>query len=253
MGRIRRGIKRCVELLAGSELARREVRRACTIEYIVQRRRVFEEYGIDLVLDVGANTGQFVQGLRTFYKGDVISFEPVPAAFDRLAKNAATDSRWKCYNLALGRDNATRKMNVFRETEMSSFLEANEYCARGMGEKVTRTGEGIVSIRRLEDVLDEVVPKFDARRTFLKMDTQGYDVEVFKGLGKKVEHVVALQSEVASIPNYKEMPHWTECMAVYEQAGFFVAGLFPVSWDVCRVIEFDCLMVKARDRARSDV
>jgi FkbM family methyltransferase len=253
MGRVRKDIRRCFELLAGSKLAPRVVRDTRTIEYIIQRRRLFEEYDVDLVLDVGANTGQFVQDLRVFYKGDVLSFEPVSAAFDQLAKNASTDSRWKCHKLALGRDNTTRKMNIFRLTEMSSFLEASEYCTQGLGDGMTKTAEEVISIRRLEDVLDELVPDFDTKRTFLKMDTQGYDVEVFKGLGKKVEHVVALQSEVSSIPSYEGIPHWTECVALYERAGFVVAGLFPVAEDSCRVIEFDCLMVKARNDARPSV
>jgi hypothetical protein len=40
------------------------------------------------------------------------------------------------------------------------------------------------------------------------------------------------------------MPHWTDSISFYEQAGFGVAGLFPVTLNACRVIECDCLMVR---------
>src|SRR4030095_12017516 len=84
-------------------------------------------------------------------------------------------------------------------------------------------------------------------RCFLKMDTQGYDLEVFAGLGRWIEHVVGLQSEVAAIPLYTGMPRMAEAIARYEAAGFELTGLFPLSRDepTGRVIEFDCVMVHA--------
>ena len=46
------------------------------------------------------------------------------------------------------------------------------------------------------------------------------------------------------------MPHLTQQIAAYEQAGFASAGMFPVTWDheTLAVIEFDLLMVR---RSRS--
>jgi hypothetical protein len=44
----------------------------------VQLKSVLEKYQINVVLDVGANQGQFVRNLRNFYKGKVLSFERYP-------------------------------------------------------------------------------------------------------------------------------------------------------------------------------
>jgi FkbM family methyltransferase len=244
MGTFRTGARHCLELLARSERARKRVISVGSIEYILQRRQVFQDFAIDLALDVGANTGQFAHDLRVFYKGDLISFEPVSAAFLRLASTASRDPRWKVYQFALGSQNSTQTINVYRRTEMSSLLKANAYCTGRYGESVATTGQEVVPVRRLDDVLDEVAPDHTRRRVFLKMDTQGYDLEVFKGLGNKLKHVVAIQSEVSLIPIYEGMPHWIDSILVYERAGFGVAGLFPVTVDGCRVIEYDCLMVR---------
>ncbi len=205
---------------------------------------MFKDFAIDLALDVGANIGQFAHDLREFYKGDLISFEPVSASFHRLARTASHDPRWKVHQFALGSQNATQTINVYRETLLNSFLKTNAYCMRKHGERGAVTGQEVVSVRRLDEVLDEIAPDCHRKRIFLKMDTQGYDLEVFKGLGNKLEYVVAIQSEVSLIPIYEGMPHWTDSISVYEQAGFGVAGLFPVTLDGCRVIEYDCLMVK---------
>ena len=51
-----------------------------------------------------------------------------------------------------------------------------------------------------------------------------------------------MQSEVSLIPIYEDMPHWTESIEMYEAAGFGVVGLYPVTRDDGRVIEYDCLL-----------
>jgi hypothetical protein len=55
---------------------------------------------------------------------------------------------------------------------------------------------------------------------------------------------VALQSEVSLIPIYESMPHRTESIAAFEQAGFGIAGMFPVNRAQGRVIEYDCVLTR---------
>ena len=63
-----------------------------------------ENRGINLVLDVGANTGQFGRSLRNRgYAGRIISFEPVKEAFTALENAARGDDLWTTSNLALAR------------------------------------------------------------------------------------------------------------------------------------------------------
>jgi hypothetical protein len=85
------------------------------------------------------------------------------------------------------------------------------------------------------------------KRLFLKLDTQGFDLEVFKGLGMYTDQVSLIQSEVSLLPIYDGMPHWTQSIEAYEQAGFSVAGMFPVTRTRSgRVIEYDCLLLRER-------
>jgi hypothetical protein len=78
--------------------------------------------GINNVLDVGANIGQYALQLRASgYQSKIISFEPVKTAFDRLMKAKGNDTNWTAVNLALGNELARRKINVSACTEMSSF------------------------------------------------------------------------------------------------------------------------------------
>lgn len=210
--------------------------------YDLHLNSILEKNSVNLVLDVGANQGQFVETLRKFYNGKVMSFEPINAVFNDLQNAAAVDPQWHLYNFALGSQNASRALNVSQQSGFSSFLKINEYCQDRFGDNAAIVREEIVSVRRLDKLIGND-PEINDARIFLKMDTQGYDQEVFKGLGDLANRVVALQTEVSVIQIYNDMWRWTESISFFERAGFGVVGLFPVNRDGLRVIEYDCLML----------
>jgi FkbM family methyltransferase len=206
----------------------------------------FDRYGVNCVLDVGANRGQYARRLRRAgYAGRIVSFEPVPEEFARLSAAAAGDPLWTVHAVALGSENGSLEMYVTPGT-LSSPLPATDFGGRRFP-SLRETEVHQVPVRRLEDMLDEVLDGLPGPRPFLKMDTQGYDVEVFRGLGKRASEIVGLQSEVALMQLYEGMPRMAEALAVYEGAGFEVSGMYPVNREENsgRVLEFDCLMVRA--------
>src|SRR5438552_1566999 len=70
-----------------------------------QRAAVICDFEIDLVVDVGANRGQYGRALREWgYAGEIVSFEPLAEAFAELALLSGPDKRWTCHQLALGDD-----------------------------------------------------------------------------------------------------------------------------------------------------
>lgn len=256
MGTFRKQVKNLVEGLTGHEIERigsksfafidKERRTDAWFLYNTQLSLIIEKFKINIVIDVGANKGQFAQKLRTFYPGKIISFEPVTEIFEKLCEAASSDSNWHVYKMALGSQAANQTINISEETVFSSLLRTNDLCIELFGDRSRPKREEVVPIRRLDDILDKIVPDIENKRIFLKMDTQGYDTEVFKGMGNKLKHVIVLQSEVSLISIYEGMPHWTESISIYEKAGFGVVGMFPVSRDSDRIIEYDCLMVRAK-------
>jgi len=202
-------------------------------------------YDVNCVFDVGANTGQYGRELRELgYTGRIVSFEPASAAFERLAEAAAGDPEWRVYRLALGREEGVTAIHTGWDT-MNSLLPPSDY-GRGRYERFTETRTEEVRVRRLADVMDEALDCIDDPRPFLKMDTQGYDLEVFTGAGKRIDEFVGMQSEVACVPIYDGMPRFPDQWQRYEDAGFEAVGLYPVSFDpsTMRAIEFDLVMVR---------
>lgn len=197
---------------------------------------------IDLLLDVGANKGQFGQRMRKLYSGKMISFEPVTSAYRQLWKAAADDDEWQVCNFAVGSKASEVDINVYPNDEFSSLLPVNEYAHERFPNHTATQSTERIHVRRLDSFLTD--NGLAERKTFLKLDTQGHDIEVFRGVGEAIRNVSVLLSEMSLQPIYHGAPHWTEAVRVYEQAGFSVVGLFPINFDGGKIVEYDCLMVR---------
>lgn len=217
-------------------------------------RTVFEHHRIDTVLDVGGNTGQYRDVLReeAGFAGDIVTFEPVAELAATLTQRAAAqgDARWTVQNLALGQVEETRALNVTRDKAFTSFLKPVESPGLQAGEMGFDAQVGVierqqVAVRRLDKVLPELLDDLTDRRVFLKVDTQGFDLEVLAGARGILDRVIGIQTEVSLIPIYEHMPNMDAALAVLKELGFHVSGLFPVARDKhLRVIEFDCVMLR---------
>jgi len=202
-----------------------------TMDAIRERR-------VDVVLDVGANRGFWSKHLRMLgYKGLILAFEPDPETFQHLERMAAGDSQWRVFNCALGSKAGEMDFHVILDGEQTVLSSAFKPLSG------TPTIEKRVPVRTVAEVLQSENIGAD-RRIFLKMDTQGYDLEVFAGV-ETLDNIVMLQSEVSVVPIYHGMPHYTDALRRYEEAGFdlrdlFVAGLMSNG----NVMEYDALMLK---------
>jgi FkbM family methyltransferase len=201
---------------------------------------LLEELQIDHVLDVGANDGMFAKHLRmSGYRGNIFCFEPITAHCDSIRKLARGDPRWQVFDFALGDENGVKPFNIFSTaTVLSSFLSP-------VGKQGVPTRIESITIRRMDEVLDELIQNGAMARIFLKIDTQGYDVEVLKGCGRWVDKISILQSEVSVRPIYRHMTHYTEALGYYESLGFSLLNLYVVNRGKDGgIYEYDCVMAR---------
>lgn len=177
---------------------------------------------IDCVLDVGANRGQFAEELRRIgYCGQIVSFEPIASEFLVMKTQRQHDRQWTGYSMALGSKEETMSITIPKLTVMSSLLEF------ACEEKNTRIEQ--IEVRRLDTLFPDLQQKLGFFRPFLKMDTQGYDLEVFRGAAGCIGQIRGMQSELSVRPLYKNMPHYLEALAAYEHEGFDLYNLSVVN------------------------
>ena len=224
--------------------------RGVGLTHALRLRRLFKDLGIQTVFDVGANLGQFHDFLRdrVAFGGRIISFEPVPANVAHLQARCSADAAWTVHACALGAETGRADINIMASSLFSSFRQPardNDAVFTGMNKVV---GTASVEVNRLDDMVPSDI---DLSRTFVKLDTQGFDLEVLKGGPKTLAAAAALQTEVSFRPLYDGVPTYQESLAAFESCGFSVADLFLVAEDGDHVaMEFDCVMVR-RDKGRN--
>jgi FkbM family methyltransferase len=211
---------------------------------------VFAAYAIDCVLDVGGNLGQFRDLLRdgVGYTGPILSFEPVRQYIEGLEKRAAHDPAWRILPYALGSVSQTRTITLFSSPGLPSLLQADlEAMKQVLPHETAVTGSEDVRIRRLDEVFAEATAGVTCRRVFMKLDTQGYDLEVLKGAGAALESISAIQTELSMLPIYHGMPDAQTAIESLKALGYEISGFFPVTHDRdLRVVEMDGVFVKKK-------
>ncbi len=210
---------------------------------------LFDHFKINCVLDVGANVGQFGQSLRDLgYEGWILSFEPTCEPRVALQKRANSDPKWRVFPYALGAIEGEAEIHAMAGSVFSSFLEPTEDAASRWDARDFAWHRQRVPTRRLDTILDECIYGIPDPNLYLKMDTQGFDLEVFRGAEGVLERISALQTEAAFRKLYKGMSRFDEVLSVMMLRGFQVVDFVPVTreFDGLRVIEMDCIMCRAQ-------
>jgi len=157
----------------------------------------------DLVVDVGANTGQYAARLFDHgYAGRVVSFEPLTDCWSALAERAAErPGQWHVApRMALGDRAGQITINVSAERDMSSVLEmAPEFLASSPTSAFV--GRETAPVERLDTVFDRYAD--GAARVLLKIDTQGYEIPVLDGTGGVIDRIDGVQVEMSLVPLYR--------------------------------------------------
>lgn len=203
-------------------------------------QRLLKLLDIDCVIDVGANRGQYGKWLRNLgFRGLIVSFEPNPGPFAELQKQAGDD--WICFPCAIGSATGELPFNVMADDVFSSFH--NPSGAAEYAKENTVVSSVTVPVRRLDEVLQEMDVEFE--RPFLKIDTQGFDLEVIEGAGETISRFLGIVSEVSIKRLYDKSPSFEESRTVIGRAGFQPAGMFSVNpYKTLSLVEMNAYFVR---------
>lgn len=195
-------------------------------------------YAFTTIIDVGANKGQFsVYAMSRWPAARVISFEPLRGPRAKLA--LVTRGRVKIHDCALGAAAGEARMHVASRADSSSLLALGKRQKAIF--KMEETAELTVPVRRLDEC---VKPDF-ARPSLLKIDVQGYELEVLKGASALLPAIDAIYVEVSWAELYQGQAMHEEVDALLVAAGFRPAGRFNECRYDGELIQADVLYLRA--------
>jgi FkbM family methyltransferase len=184
-----------------------------------RRAEILDRLGVELVVDVGANEGQFGRELRRQgYRGRIASFEPLQDAFERLASDA--DDSWSAYPIALGATSGKAVLHRSRNSWSSSLLPITAQ-ALDASPDASYVATEEVEVRTLDSFA------FDGR-VYLKVDAQGSESAILEGAEKTLEFaVIALELELSTTTLYERQELIGDVLNELRARGFAVLSLTP--------------------------
>lgn len=133
--------------------------------------------GLENVLDIGANTGQFANRINEIlHNVNIISFEPIKKCYDELLVNTQ-NLNIKAFNYALGEIEEEQEINISAHSPSSSILPMADL------HKEVFAGTNFVEKEKISiKKLDTIFPELQIKGKFMvKIDVQGFEDRVIKG------------------------------------------------------------------------
>jgi len=181
--------------------------------------KLLDNHNVDLVLDVGANVGQYAADLfKIGYKGQVVSFEPMSKEYALLKKASERNAHWLvAERMAIGESNGTIEINISENSVSSSILPLTDYVKEN-SPSTRYVAKEEVKISTLSDASREYVAK--AKNPFLKVDVQGYEEQVLKGAAELMPLLKGIHLEFSLKPLYQNESTMDVMMAMLKQWNF---------------------------------
>jgi FkbM family methyltransferase len=193
---------------------------------LARKKKFLASYPVDVILDVGANTGQFAQRMRTDlgFSGRIVSFEPVSSAFKILKKNAAADPSWEALNYALGAVPGKSEINIAENSYSSSLLKMLPSHEK-LAPESKYVGTEKIEVKTLDSIFDDICSK--SERIYLKIDTQGFESRVIEGAERSLPYVDIIQLEMSLLPLYQDERLFCDLYRLLNDKGYDLVSVEP--------------------------
>jgi FkbM family methyltransferase len=204
----------------------------------------FKSLNINVVLDIGANTGQFAKTIAALLpQAKIYSFEPLPDCFEELEKFTKERSNMEAFNLGLGDRSGVIAFEHNESSQSSSFLKIMDAhkAAFPFAQATSLVEVGMARLDDIAESLDLGSP------LMIKIDVQGYEQEVLKGGKKTIGKADIIICEVSFVILYESQPLFDDVYVIFRELGFICLGMLDQIVDPTtgKILQGDAVFVKS--------
>lgn len=191
---------------------------------------MLKHHDVNVLLDVGANVGQFAKAIRRAgFEGRIVSFEPLQDAHAKLLLASEHDEDWQVApRVAIGASQGEVEINVAGNSFSSSIL------AMLPGHEKVAPDSTPVGVERTPLAPLDIAARSYLREndvSFIKIDTQGYEDRVLEGATDILARAAGLIVELSFVPLYEGQPLFDEMVELVRSAGFDMWSIWPGIFD----------------------
>lgn len=156
----------------------------------------------ETIIDIGSNKGQFILLIEKIYPNkNIYSFEPIKEMINKQKKFFAYKNNIIFHNVALGSSTTLKEFLITARMDSSSFLKI-------VSDKNKSKNYDIVENRNIQiNTLDNLlINEKISHPVLIKIDVQGYELEVLRGANNLLKKTDYLLLEVSKNEMYQNQP-----------------------------------------------
>lgn len=185
-----------------------------------------KHHNIDLIFDIGANTGQYAEMLFSLgYKGKIVSFEPLSDAYKAMKSKAQKNPNWiAAEQCAIGEFDGEIEINVSENSVSSSLMKVmDEHVKAEPSSRIAKQEK--VKIYKLDTIAKQFMGS--AKNLLIKIDTQGYEDNVIEGAKETIKQCKGMQVELSLTKLYEGQKLFDEMVKKITSLGFSLQQIEP--------------------------
>ena len=194
-------------------------------------RRIFmylKNLDIDKIIDIGAHEGRFLEKMLKIEKiNSFYAFEPQKDIFDSLSKKFSKNDKITLLNYALGKEIANKKLQINKLSMTSSLAEVNEESLYfKLKNFLTGSKSNFIDEYEVQtNTIDNVFKDISLKKTLLKIDVEGFEMNVIQGSLIKLNEIPYIIIENQFGNHYKNN-NFDDIKDVLLKYNFFVSKKF---------------------------
>ena len=172
-----------------------------------------QHFLVDEVIDVGVHAGTDWL-YHTFRAANFVLVEPIP---DGEALLECKPTHYTYVNCGLGAEAGRLTLNRYNNEKLDSFLEMR-HISKEVTERRRLVERVEVDVRTLDDIIESYCISDNIG---IKIDTEGFEREVIKGLEKHKERVTFIIAELAIVRRHFDTYQFSDVVADLRAKNFY--------------------------------
>jgi len=194
----------------------------------IEHKSLLSNLDCRYIADIGANRGQFALIARCcFPDAKIVSFEPLERPTTIYKNIFQSEDGVVLYNSAIGPVNCKKEINITAADDSSSLLEITPK-QQELFPGCDQVGTSQIDVRTLDEFIsrEEIVTP-----ALIKIDVQGYELEVLKGCGSLIDKFKWVYCECSLIELYRNQSLAGDVIKWLDLKGFYLRSIHNMEYD----------------------